>query len=67
MAKDVVAKKKTRGEASKAKKSGKGATVASQSKGKKIPEKKTPEKKVPSRADSGRKHRGVGAWVLSHR
>ena len=56
MAKDLVAKKKTGGEASKARrKSGKGATVASWGKGKKVPEKKT-QKKVPSRADSGRKH-----------
>ena len=59
-AKDLVTKKKTGGEASKAKKkSGKGATVASWGKGKKIPEKKMPEKKVPSRADSGRKHGGM--------
>ena len=60
MAKDLVAKKKTRDEASKAKKkSGKGATVASQGKGKKVLEKKTPQKKVPPRADSGRKHGGM--------
>ena len=55
MAKDLVAKKKTGGGASKArKKSGKGATAASQGKGKKVP-----ERKVPSRADSGRKHGGM--------
>ena len=60
MAKDLVAKKKTRVGASKAKKkSRKGATVASQGKGEKVPEKKTPQKKVPSRADSGRKHGGM--------
>ena len=61
-AKDLVAKKKTGGGASKAKKrSKKGATAASQGKGKKIPEKKTPQKRVPSRADSGRKHGGMSA------
>ena len=60
MAKDLVAKKKTGAEASKAKKtSGKGATVASWGKGKKVLEKKTPQKKVLSRADSGRKHGGM--------
>ena len=62
MAKDLVVKKKTGGEASKAKKKlRKGATVASRGKGKKIPKKKMPEKKVPSRGDSRRKHRG-GEW-----
>ena len=61
-AKDLVAKKKTRDGASKAKKrSKKGATVASWGKGKKVPEKETPQKKVPSRADSGRKHGGISS------
>ena len=60
MAKDLVAKKKTWGGASKAKKkSRKGTTVASWGKGKKVLEKKIPQKKVLSRADSGRKHGGM--------
>ena len=47
-----MAKKRVGGEAKK--KSRKGATVASSSKGKKIP-----EKAVPSRSDSGQKHGGM--------
>ena len=66
MAKDLVAKKKTGGGTSKAKKkSGKEATVASWGKGKKVPEKKTPQEKVPSRADSGRKHGGMSGGTLA--
>ena len=54
--KDLVVKKRMGGGVSqRRKKSGKGATIASKKKGKKVP-----EKKVPSKADSNRKHWGVG-------
>ena len=49
--KDLVAKKKTRGGASKGRRSRKGATPTSRSKGKKVQ-----MKKVPSKGDSDRKH-----------
>ena len=53
---DLVAKKRVGGGAKK--KSRKGATVASMSKGKKIP-----KKAVPSKSDSGRKHGGMQLGV----
>ena len=54
---DLVAKKRVGGEATK--KSRMGAMVASISKGKKIP-----VKAVPSKSDSGRKHGGMLLSVL---
>ena len=54
--KDLVVKKRMGGGVSqRRKKSGKGATIASKKKGKKVP-----EKKIPYKADSDRKHWGVG-------
>ena len=48
-----VAKKRVGGGAMRKRWSGKGATPASQKKGKKVP------RKIPSKADSGQKHRGL--------